>query len=230
EGAIGNPSASYLNGDDVVYAYTPTNNGLIDISVTDHGSYAGVFVFTGCPFESTVGGDTNSSSTADLEVLGLPVEAGITYYIVISTWASPQTTPYTLNVTGAVFDCPNLEANIGDACDDGDDNTVNDTINEDCECVGIPAVSNDVACSATPITCGDEIHQSLIGASASITDDCFGSGSADVWFSFTTDGSQEVTVAETSSFDAIVQLFVGDDCENLVEARACQDSPENYTI
>src|SRR5699024_4212453 len=145
EGAIGNPSASYLNGDDVVYAYTPTNNGLIDISVTDHGSYAGVFVFTGCPFESTVGGDTNSSSTADLEVLGLPVEAGITYYIVISTWASPQTTPYTLNVTGAVFDCPNLEANIGDACDDGDDNTVNDTINEDCECVGIPAVSNDVA-------------------------------------------------------------------------------------
>src|SRR5699024_9187419 len=132
EGAIGNPSASYLNGDDVVYAYTPTNNGLIDISVTDHGSYAGVFVFTGCLFESTVGGDTNSSSTADLEVLDLPVEAGITYYIVISTWASPQTTPYTLNITETVFDCPDLGGNFGDACDDGNATTINDTINENC--------------------------------------------------------------------------------------------------
>src|SRR5699024_4013790 len=120
-----------------------------------------------------------------------------------------------VDLTCVDFDCPDLGGNFGDACDDGDDNTVNDTINEDCECVGIPTASNDVACSATPITCGDEIQQSLIGASASFTDDCFGSGSTDVWFSFTTDGSQEVTVAETSSFDAIVQLFEGDDCENI---------------
>ncbi len=34
------------------------------------------------------------------------------------------------------FDCPQLQANIGDACDDGDDNTENDMIDANCDCVG----------------------------------------------------------------------------------------------
>ena len=137
DGAIGNPSSSYLSGDDVVYAYTPSTDGFIDVTVTNHGSWAGVFVFTGCAFDSTVGGHTNSSATIDLEVIGLPVEAAETYYIVISTYAAPQTTSYTLNITETAFDCPILEANIGDACDDGNPNTINDVVNEDCECEGI---------------------------------------------------------------------------------------------
>ncbi len=37
-----------------------------------------------------------------------------------------------------VFDCPDLSANIGDSCDDGDDNTENDMVNDNCECVGTP--------------------------------------------------------------------------------------------
>src|SRR5699024_3763627 len=73
DGAIGSPSSSYLNGDDVVYAYTPSTDGFIDITVTDHGSWTGVYVFTGCAFESTVGGHTSSSATVDLEVIGVPV-------------------------------------------------------------------------------------------------------------------------------------------------------------
>ncbi|WP_310990957.1 GEVED domain-containing protein [Aequorivita marina] len=229
--AVGNPSSNYLGGDDVVYSYTPTANGIVDISVTDHGSWAGVFVFTGCgPFESTVGGHTNSSSTLDLEVDGLLVEANETYYIVISTYASPQTTPYTLSVTATEFDCPNLELNIGDPCDDGDPNTVNDVVTENCECEGVPVATNDEACTATEIACGDEITQSLVGATSSMGDDCFGSGSADVWFTFTSDGSQQYTIAETSSFDAVVQLFEADDCNNLTEVGACQDSPENFEV
>ncbi len=35
-----------------------------------------------------------------------------------------------------VYDCPVLQANIGDACDDGDPNTANDVVTADCECVG----------------------------------------------------------------------------------------------
>ena len=136
EGAIGNPGSSYLSGDDVVFAYTPSTDGFIDVTVTDHGTWAGVFVFTGCAFDSTVGGATNSSATVDLEVIGLPVEANETYYIVISTWAAPQSTPFTLNIVETAFDCPELNANIGDPCDDGDSTTANDVINGDCECEG----------------------------------------------------------------------------------------------
>ncbi|NEN25918.1 hypothetical protein G3O08_20715, partial [Cryomorpha ignava] len=36
------------------------------------------------------------------------------------------------------FDCPDLEANFGDACDDGDDMTENDTVGTDCQCAGTP--------------------------------------------------------------------------------------------
>ena len=37
------------------------------------------------------------------------------------------------------FDCPALSANIGDACDDGDAMTNNDTVQSDCSCAGTPA-------------------------------------------------------------------------------------------
>ncbi len=102
--AIGNPTNYYLTGDDAVYAYTPTEDQIIDITVTEHGSRAGVFVFTGCPFESTIGGDTTSFETIDLVVEQLPVQAGITYYIVISTYTAPQSTGYTLSITEFI-DC-----------------------------------------------------------------------------------------------------------------------------
>ncbi len=36
------------------------------------------------------------------------------------------------------FDCPDLEANIGDACDDENDDTENDIVGEDCTCSGTP--------------------------------------------------------------------------------------------
>lgn len=152
DGAIGNPSSSYLNGDDVVYAYTSTTDSFIDITVSDHGSYAGVFVFTGCSFESTVGGDTSASSTDDLEVKSLPVEAGETYYIVISTWAAPQSTSYTLDIIETTFDCPILDANIGDPCDDGDPTTTNDVINEDCECEGQASIPGEICSNPIEIT------------------------------------------------------------------------------
>jgi len=36
------------------------------------------------------------------------------------------------------FDCPNLNANIGDSCNDGNSNTINDVVNHNCHCVGTP--------------------------------------------------------------------------------------------
>ena len=41
------------------------------------------------------------------------------------------------------FDCPELEADFGDACDDGDATTENDVINENCECEGTPVQTSD---------------------------------------------------------------------------------------
>ncbi len=89
----------YLNGDDVVYAYTATNTGSINISMTPTATYSGIFVYTSCAdigisCAAGVGNSGTAVRTFDLSVVN-----GTTYYIVISTWATPQSTAYTLNIT-----------------------------------------------------------------------------------------------------------------------------------
>ena len=100
-GAIteGTGSTSYLNGDDVVYSYTAGANGTISISTTNDNDWVGLWVFTGCPFTSTVGYHTATGGTTR-SIPNLPVVAGETYYIVISTWPAPQSTAYTISITG----------------------------------------------------------------------------------------------------------------------------------
>ncbi|WP_204344666.1 choice-of-anchor L domain-containing protein [Psychroserpens algicola] len=92
----------YLNGDDVVYAYTPTADTSIDISLSGlDDNYAGVFVYTDC---ANIGnqceaGIVNGFAQDDLIIDNFTVTNGQTYYIVISTWASPQSVAYTLTIT-----------------------------------------------------------------------------------------------------------------------------------
>ncbi|MFK7783259.1 T9SS type A sorting domain-containing protein [Psychroserpens sp.] len=95
---------AHLNGDDVVYEYTSTIDGSINVSLTAIGStYAGVFAYNDCADIGTMcvtagAGAANLGATDDLE-FDLTVTNGETYYIVISTWATPQATTYTLDIT-----------------------------------------------------------------------------------------------------------------------------------
>lgn len=94
-------TSSYLNGDDVVYAYTAAADATINVAMSAIGStYSGVFVYTDCANIGTecVAGYGNGGSTADYD-MDVDVTMGTTYYIVISTWASPQSTTYTLDIT-----------------------------------------------------------------------------------------------------------------------------------
>ncbi|MCD4696199.1 MAG: choice-of-anchor D domain-containing protein, partial [Bacteroidales bacterium] len=89
--------SSYLNGDDVVYSYTPAVDECIDIALTGTGTWVGLFVYEGCaPFTACVGIDTQSGGNPSLT--GLNLTAGTTYYIIISTWPSPQSTAYDMTV------------------------------------------------------------------------------------------------------------------------------------
>ena len=95
-------ASGYLNGDDVVYEYTATADASLNISLTNIGStYAGVFAYNDCAdigVMCATAGAFNGSATDDLS-FDLIVTNGETYYIVISTWASPQDTTYTLDIT-----------------------------------------------------------------------------------------------------------------------------------
>ena len=44
-----------------------------------------------------------------------------------------------------VFDCPALQKNIGDVCDDGNANTINDVIQSDCTCKGAPVKNSQLS-------------------------------------------------------------------------------------
>ena len=120
-------TSSYLNGNDVVYSYTSTFSGTMKLQLTGAGTYTGVFIYGSCSDigVNCLGGAVNGFAGGPMMLEEFPVETGETYYIVISTWATPQTTAYTLDIientctNGAatytvVSDCANGEQFVVD--------------------------------------------------------------------------------------------------------------------
>lgn len=90
----------YLSGNDVIYAYTPTTSGTVKIEIPSSVAWTGLFVFSSSAEIGAPPVACNcSSSSGNRTINNMPVMAGQTYYIVISSWASPQTIAYTLNIT-----------------------------------------------------------------------------------------------------------------------------------
>ena len=110
-GAITNGTSSfgyYIGGDDVVFAYTPLGDEILNIETTNDNDWVGLLAFTGCPFDSTVGYHTATGGTTRA-INDLPVVEGTTYYFVISTWPSPESTDFTINIT-KLSDCDSVSA------------------------------------------------------------------------------------------------------------------------
>ncbi|MDG4951462.1 T9SS type A sorting domain-containing protein, partial [Weeksellaceae bacterium KMM 9724] len=115
-------TSSYLNGNDVVYAYTAASDTSINISLLPTGNYAGMFVYDSCDsigVECMEGG-TSGFSTDEILFEEFLVTAGETYYIVISTWAAPQTVGYTLNITENTCVSGSYTLNTINNCDEGE--------------------------------------------------------------------------------------------------------------
>ncbi|MCB9350373.1 MAG: hypothetical protein H6573_23085 [Lewinellaceae bacterium] len=53
------------------------------------------------------------------------------------------------------FDCPNIPANIGASCDDGDNTTLNDMIDANCNCVGAPTACTGIGDADGDGVCDD---------------------------------------------------------------------------
>jgi len=101
-GTAGN---NYFIGNDVVYSYTAPATGTISLQMPSSVAWTGLFVFTSCAGIGSAPYACNCSSAAGTRAINnMPVTAGETYYIVISSWASPQTIPYTLNITGSALE------------------------------------------------------------------------------------------------------------------------------
>ena len=92
-------AAYYLNGDDVVYAYTATSDTSINVFMSPDATYSGIFVYDSCDdigVECVAG---IGASNQDNREFDMNVYSGTTYYFVISTWASPQSVGYDLVIS-----------------------------------------------------------------------------------------------------------------------------------
>ena len=131
-------SAYYMSGDDVFYTYTPAADIVVDITMSGiSATYSGIHVLDACvdatPNCVAFGGN---SGTGDRVLDDVSLMGGVTYYIAISTWATPQSVAYTLDIveslcvsptaTGtAVDDCANNQFSVDvDLTDLGDATTV----------------------------------------------------------------------------------------------------------
>ena len=151
--ATGPLISNRMNGYDVVYEYTPLQNQNVDASFNGGGEYMALWVFTGCPFQATHGWDLLHDDGAH-EISNIPLLEGETYYFVVSC-KTPSPFDFTFQLTeSSLFDCPILEKDIGDLCDDGLSSTEGDYVRENCDCAGYAMTAAVTFTIPPPVTCG----------------------------------------------------------------------------
>jgi len=100
-------STSYFTGEDKVWVFTPAVSGTITITLTSSGTYTGLALYEGCPLSgSTCGASagycvgTAQSSTGD-KTMTACVTAGLKYYLILDSYASPTFNPYSKLIISA---------------------------------------------------------------------------------------------------------------------------------
>jgi Secretion system C-terminal sorting domain len=87
--------SSYMNGEDFIFSYTVAGPRCIDIFTTNTSSWAGLFIYNGCP--STVGTTCiaqNTSIYGNPTLTGTLLPAAGTYYFMVDTKPLPNCTPF----------------------------------------------------------------------------------------------------------------------------------------
>lgn len=150
----------FMDGEDVLYAFTPSTSGLININVTSSSSWVGLFIYEGCP-SGGVCVDNSTSSSGNQTLSNVNVAAGITYYVMVDKWVSPTCiSSFNINITAPVSaPAPTVQ-----------------------DCLGAIAVCQDVYSEANAYSgTGNILNEIDNGLS------CLGSGEKnDVWYTFTT--------------------------------------------
>ncbi len=188
-------------------------------------------IFSGsCDNLTCVGGDDDAASTeaTDLDCtigtatanrasyIEFVASPDSTYYILVAGFGATSAGTFDLTVTCTPFDCEDLDANIGDSCDDGDDSTINDVVTEDCGCAGVPPSPGSVCSDAFTIDCnGEPVTFSSDDSNGTNTTEC-SIGDNGLWFTFTGTGG-DITINSTADFDHEMSINSGscDDLTNL---------------
>jgi hypothetical protein len=102
-------NTSYTTGEDQVFIFTPSVTGLVTMSVTSSGSYMGMSLYNNCPLSCIASAACvgSSQSSAGNQTISTCLTAGVTYYLVLDSWASPACNAYSnLSISAPVAPCP----------------------------------------------------------------------------------------------------------------------------
>lgn len=89
----------YHSGNDVIYTYTALTTGAIKVEIPAALAWTGMFIYTSCDDIGIAYAACATGPSAGARVINnFAVTAGQTIYIYISSWTTPQTVAYTLNV------------------------------------------------------------------------------------------------------------------------------------
>jgi len=208
-GTPANPCAALYNDDEYWFSITGDGVNAIQVDLTSiSATWAGVFIIDDCPANApncVISAD-NGSSTADLSVTTTNALAnGMTYYIVIANYGTPNSTAFCLDVT---LVAPSVVP-----------------ANNECTAPVMVTVNPDQ-------NCGTVVSGTTLLATETLPG-CAGTANDDVWFSFVATGSihsfdiQNIVATVGTSTNMVHEVFSGT-CGAL-NSLGCSD-PNSSTI
>ena len=99
------PNSNYLNGNDMVLKFTLDSPSTLEGTLTTTDSYIGIFILQEVPNSespATAIASGLSGYGSEVNFSGVELAAG-DYFAIISSWPSPQTVEFTLNVTATAL-------------------------------------------------------------------------------------------------------------------------------
>jgi hypothetical protein len=170
-------------------------------------------------------GASLTCSTNPVDPISLDLTPNTDYLVRVSTnlgFGSPGS--FNICLQG-VYDCSIFEGNIGDPCDDGDPNTVNDLIVEGCSCIGELVPVNNDPCNAITVNCGSTVFGSTTTATESGlgAPSCASGSLTDVFYNiFAIPGNTYEVTVNGDDYDGVLVAYTGA-CDGDLTQIACAD-------
>ena len=105
-------NSNNMNGNDYVFEYTPLSDTCVTINIENAAFSTGLFLLDGCP--DNLNTDCIASSTgSSSQIFKKTVNAGQTYYVIVSTDGSPFSTNFDITITEEGCPVPTVQDCLG---------------------------------------------------------------------------------------------------------------------
>jgi hypothetical protein len=95
-------NTGYINGDEAMVTYTPTQTGAVMIEGSGLQTYSSIVVYDACPVTGGACVAAYASTTGGTKSLVATLTQGVMYYIVVDVWPTPEVSPCDLGTAAII--------------------------------------------------------------------------------------------------------------------------------